>query len=291
MKKCINCGRYEMNNNAYRCTSCGGSLAECSGTFCPKCGTQITMQGVNFCPACATPLTGISQVKKKNTGIIVLVAVLAVLIIGGIVAGTLIYINNQDVYVSQNDEKDEKNRSDEEAEAREVAENFMTAYSCKQIEKFSDKFYNCEPYVLEGSEMYERIEYFRDVDNDEGDIEIHNIGAERSEFEILDVEIDGDKAVVKVELTCVDQSDVRERYRVDYEWLFGAWLAYPNGIYDPDELTPAQEVEMEEKFEEENKEQLHKYHVDATETADLETDEGELFMEKHDGKWYVTDSN
>ncbi len=292
MKKCVNCGRISEINNLTTCSACGGMLVETNGIFCPKCGTQIA-GGWAVCPVCAAPLSGGTPAPKKKTGMIVLVAVLVIALIGAIV-GLSIYLNSQDTGSgssgSSSGSSGEKAPSNDEEAAEDVAEKFMYAYSCKQIEKFSDKFYNCEPYVLEGSEMYERIDHFRDIDNDEGDIEIHNVGAKRSEFKIVDVEIDGDKAVVKVELTCVDEGDMRERYRVDYEWLFEAWLAYPNGIYDPDELTPAQEVEMEEKFEEEYKEELQKYYLHAAEDADLATGEGELLMEKHDGKWYVADT-
>ena len=237
----------------------------------------------------------------KKIGMLIIIAVLTIALIGGIVA-LCIHLNDQTASSGRSKDDDDTAtssssgsasgvvyESDEEA-VTAVAEKFITAYSCTRIEKFSDKFYNCEPYVLEESKAYKRIEHFRDMDGEKWDIELHNAGAERSEFKIVDVEIDGNEAVVKIELTCVDEEALRQSFRTDYEWLFGAWLAYSNGIYDPDELTSAQREEMKEKFEEENEEQIREYYIHAIEDADFETFEGELFMEKHDGRWYVVDT-
>lgn len=97
MKKCINCGRVEENNNATMCSACGGALVN-------------EVENGNYYPNAA-------PVPKRNTGVIVAIIVAAVLLVGGFVAGAIIFSNNQNEVVSNKDYDDKKSSSDSKNES------------------------------------------------------------------------------------------------------------------------------------------------------------------------------
>ena len=119
MKRCLNCGKEELNNNATQCSACGGVLEKCDVMFCPKCGDRIS-GNMAFCPKCGASLSGDDNLyneapvapipdanippvyetvypetpPKKKTGLIVLISLVAVLIVA-VVVGAVIILGNQ----------------------------------------------------------------------------------------------------------------------------------------------------------------------------------------------------
>ena len=130
MKKCINCGREESENNAVTCAECGGELAPVEE---PIAENFVTEEIVSENPvqeaadsvleeqisgqAAEVPQEVPAEEetpKKKKTKLIVLITILAAILIAGATVGTIYYLKSNNDDVKSEEKKEEKKETKEE---------------------------------------------------------------------------------------------------------------------------------------------------------------------------------
>ncbi len=112
-RHCGNCGA-EIEENADFCGNCGFSIksaaqtGEKSRVFCGNCGAELE-DGIQFCSECGTAvgdiqseeiMPGKSVKKRKRTGIVVAVIVIACILIAAVILGYMMYPRKTDIYAN-----------------------------------------------------------------------------------------------------------------------------------------------------------------------------------------------